>query len=472
MAALAGGLLAAPLAAEAQQPGKVWRVGVLLAFDSPNVEAFRQELRKLGYVEGRNLLIEYRSYEGKYDRLPALAAGLLNLKPGSDPRGGTASEFSSQSGDHHGAHCLRRRRRPGRSGARLKSRAPGGNLTGFATLVPEEFGAKEVQLLMEAVPAAARMAVLIRPESAMHRAFLPQTVAAAKKFNLRLQILEVQTPNELDSAFAAATRERADAMQVYGDFLFSAHRTQIVALAAKSRLPVLYLYKEDVVARGLMSYGPILSDMLRRAAEETLQEDGWPDGHDRQAGPRERLLAEPVLALLRAGGGVLDAHLRDGHLGHVDQGGYPDLPGDRRHDHGCLQIPGGHRHAEVDPPAAFDDPIDVDRFEQVSGHHLGASRPQGRRSFVLAVNHGANRKPAIEEQAGHGSPDRAELTGCPGDEDRSVIVHTTSLPFAELFASNALDLSRPDYDYTALAGRCWRLPVPDLPPMSHPSLRD
>jgi len=81
MAALAGGLLAAPLAAEAQQPGKVWRVGVLLAFDSPNVEAFRQELRKLGYVEGRNLLIEYRSYEGKYDRLPALAAGLLNLKP-------------------------------------------------------------------------------------------------------------------------------------------------------------------------------------------------------------------------------------------------------------------------------------------------------------------------------------------------------------------------------------------------------
>jgi len=208
------------------------------------------------------------------------------------------------------------------------------------------------------------------------------------------------------------------------------------------------------------------------AKEETFQEDGWPDGHDRQAGPRERLLAEPVLALLRAGGGVLDAHLRDGHLGHVDQGGYPDLPGDRRHDHGCLQIPGGHRHAEVDPPAAFDDPIDVDGFEQVSGHHLGASRPQGRRSFVLAVNHGANRKPAIEEQAGHGSPDRAELTGCPGDEDRSVIVHTTSLPFAELFASNALDLSRPDYDYTALAGRCWRLPVPDLPPMSHPSLRD
>src|SRR5215469_12732150 len=133
------------------------------------------------------------------------------------------------------------------------------------------------------------------------------------------------------------------------------------------------------------------------AKEETLQEDGWPDGHDRQAGPRERLLAEPVLALLRARGLVLDAHLGDGHLGHVDQGGYPDFPGDRRHDHGCLQIPGGHGHAEVDPPAALSDPKDIGRFEQVSGHDLGASGPQRRRSFVLAMDHGADRKPAIEE---------------------------------------------------------------------------
>src|SRR5262252_668077 len=157
------------------------------------------------------------------------------------------------------------------------------------------------------------------------------------------------------------------------------------------------------------------------AKEETLQEDGWPDSHDRQAGPCERLLAEPVLALLRARGGVLNAHLGDGHLGHVNQGGHPDLPGDRRHDHGCLQIPSGNRHAEVDSQAAFNDPLDVGRFEQVSGHHLGASGSQGCRSFVLAVNHGADRKPAIEEQ--------------PGDEDGSNISHATFLPFAELLAS-------------------------------------
>src|SRR5262249_51431992 len=113
----------------------------------------------------------------------------------------------------------------------------------------------------------------------------------------------------------------------------------------------------------------------------------------------------------------------------------PDLPGDRSHGRGCLQIPGGHRHTEIDTPAALDDPIYVGRFEQISGHHLGASGSQGCCSFVLAVDHGADGKPAIEEQAGHGSPDAPELTGCPGDEDGSGIGHATFLPFAQLLAS-------------------------------------
>jgi len=242
-------LLAAPLAAEAEQAGKVWRIGVLLASDSPNVEAFRQELRKLGYVEGRNILIEYRWHEGKYDRLPALAAELVNLKPDlilvAGPQPTLALKAATTTVPIVLAH-------------------PGGNLTGFATLVPEEFGAKQVQLLRVAVPAAARMSVLIRPENPMHRTYLPQTVAAAKKLSMRLQILEARTPTELDSAFAAATREHADVLLVLADNLFNAHRTQIVALAAKSRLPTLYLWKEDVLAGGLMSYAPLLSDMFRR----------------------------------------------------------------------------------------------------------------------------------------------------------------------------------------------------------------
>jgi hypothetical protein len=121
----------------------------------------------------------------------------------------------------------------------------------------------------------------------------------------------------------------------------------------------------------------------------------------------------------------------DGHLRHVDQGVHPDFPGDRRHSHARLQIPGRHGHAEVNPPATADHPINVARFEEVSKHHLGTSGPQGRCAVVLAADHGANRKPAIEEQAGHGSPDRPELTGRPRYEDRSVIRHGISLPVAE-----------------------------------------
>jgi hypothetical protein len=113
-----------------------------------------------------------------------------------------------------------------------------------------------------------------------------------------------------------------------------------------------------------------------------------------------------VLPLLTARGGVLDAHLGDRHLRHIDQGIHPDFPRDRRHGHGRLQVPGGHGHTEVDPPTAADDPIGIGWFEKVSDHHLGASGPQSRRPIVLAVDHGANRKTVIEEQAGHGSPDR------------------------------------------------------------------
>src|SRR5262249_29755984 len=229
------GLLAAPLAAEAQQAGKVWRIGVLLASDSPNVEAFRQELRKLGYVEGRNILIEYRWHEGKYDRLPALAAELVNLRLDLILVSGSQPTLALKAATTTVPEIFAGNADPVGLGLVSSLAHPGGNLTGLAILVPEEFGAKQVQLLKEAVPAAARMAVLIHRENPMHRAYLPQTVAAAKKLNIRLQILEARTPSELDSGFAAATRERADAMQVYADLLFNTHRTRILALAAKSR---------------------------------------------------------------------------------------------------------------------------------------------------------------------------------------------------------------------------------------------
>ena len=130
-------------------------------------------------------------------------------------------------------------------------------------------------------------------------------------------------------------------------------------------------------------------------------------------------LAEPVLPLLRARGGVLDAHLGDGHLGHVDQRVHSEFPGDRRHRHGRLQVTGGHGHPEVDPPGAAEGAVHVRRFEEVADHHLGPGGPQRRRPLVLTADQGADRQPAVEEQVGDSPPDSAELPGGPGDEDRS-----------------------------------------------------
>ncbi len=175
-----------------------------------------------------------------------------------------------------------------------------------------------------------------------------------------------------------------------------------------------------------------VADALGGKRQKAFQKHRRPDGDDRQPRPREHLLAEPVLSLLRARGGVLDAHLGDGHLGHVDQGVHSKFPSDRRHGHRCLQVPGGHGHAEENPPTAANDPIDVGRVEQVSDDDLGASGPQGRRPVVLAADHGANRKPAMEEQAGHGSPDCPELTGCPRYKDPLSAMRLPSLSLNDI----------------------------------------
>src|SRR5215470_6037156 len=202
VSSLTGGLPAAPLTAEAQQARRVWRIGMLVNSDGPLVEVFRQELRNLGYIEGRNTLVEYRWHEGKVERLPALAAELVNLKLDLIVAGGPQPTLALKAATKTVPIVFVAVADPVGLGLGSSLAHPGGNLTGLATLVPEEFGTKQVELLKQTVPAAVRMAVLIHPENPMHRAFLPQTVAAAKKLSMRLQILEARTPNELDSAFA------------------------------------------------------------------------------------------------------------------------------------------------------------------------------------------------------------------------------------------------------------------------------
>jgi len=266
LGAVTGSLLAAPLAAEAQQRGKVWRIGVLSTADGPEWEAFRQALRALGYVEGQNMFIEYRWHAGKFENLPALAADLVKLnvdvivtagpQPTRAARAATASipiVFVTV-GDPVGlglAESLAR---------------PGGNITGFQTLVQGGFGGKQLELLKEAVPTIVRVAVLMIPSNPLHRPYLEETGAAADALKLKLHVVEARTADDLDKAFEAAVRERADAMHVYGDSITFLHRKRVADLALQSRLPTIYLFKPNVEAGGLMSYGPSEPDMYRRAA--------------------------------------------------------------------------------------------------------------------------------------------------------------------------------------------------------------
>ena len=257
--------LAAPLAAEAQPPTKVPRIGVLWPVsDDPTLEAFRQGLRSLGYIEGQNLLIEYRYAGGKDALLPDLAAQLVHLNPdviltwtvvGARVAKQATATIPIVSGSMSD---------PVAAGLVASLARPGGNLTGLTSLTPQ-LSAKRLQLISEVVPGLPRVAVLSTPNPTAQLG-LRETEVAARSLGVRLQALDVRSPDDLDSAFSAIVRERAGAVIVLADALFIQHRKRLVDLAAKHRLPAIYFGKEHVDAGGLMSYAPSFPDMFRRAA--------------------------------------------------------------------------------------------------------------------------------------------------------------------------------------------------------------
>ncbi len=260
-ATLALGLLAAPLAAPAQQaPGKTARIGVLGRVSLP-FDAFREGLRELGYVEGQNIAIEYRFADGKDERLPGLAAELVRLKVDvivavSPPATEAAKQATSTipivfpvSGD------------PVAEGFVASLARPGGNLTGLATIGPELLG-KQLELLKAVAPKVSRVAMLQNPSQQVQR----QAEDAARALGVQLQVLKARTPSEIEAAFAAMRSQRAGGVLVMRDSVFFAQRTQIVALAAKSRLPAVYGFREQAEAGGLMAYGASTPQLFRRAA--------------------------------------------------------------------------------------------------------------------------------------------------------------------------------------------------------------
>ena len=264
---LAGSLLAAPLAAEAQQAGKVRRVGFLGVFAGPNFDAFRQALRELGWVEGQNIVIDYRSTEGRLDRLPDLAVELVRLKVDIIVAEGTQGVAAAKNATETiPIVMISGSADPVGLGFIASLARPGGNVTGLSYSVGPEIAGKGLELLKEAVPKIHRVAILSNPTNPVQPLFIRELKVAARSLEVQLQLLEARGPDEFDGAFAAMTKERVGALLVVPDSMFIFHRTRLADLAARSRLPAAYGSKADVEAGGLMSYGPSFRELWRRAA--------------------------------------------------------------------------------------------------------------------------------------------------------------------------------------------------------------
>ena len=265
---LAASILISFLPVEAQQPKKVPRIGYLSnasAANSPRLEAFRQGLHELGYVEGKNIVIEYRYAEGKLNRLPALAAELVRLNvdiivTGASSPTGAAKEATAtipivmtNDGDPVGAGFVTSLARPG------------GNVTGLANFNPELSG-KRVELLKEIIPQLIRVAVFGTSTTPGNEQALREVELAAGALKVKLLYLDIQGPKDIETVFRAASKGRADAILVLSGPLLNSHRTQIVGLAAKNRLPAIYPNSFWTEVGGLMTYSVSRTDMDRRAA--------------------------------------------------------------------------------------------------------------------------------------------------------------------------------------------------------------
>jgi putative ABC transport system substrate-binding protein len=262
---LASGLLASPFTTFAQLPTKLTRIGVLGNDDGPAWESFRQGLRELGYVDGRNVTMEWRWSEGMTDRMPALALELVQLKVdilvvGGGPPGARAAMRATSTipivlpvvGD------------PVAAGLVSSLARPGGNVTGLS-MMNTEISSKRVELLKQIQPTIKRVAVLRDPS--VRSADWDATQTAARLLGLRLQLLDAGRPEELPEAFETATKARAEAVIVLSSGMFNSQRRRLVDLASQSRLIAVYDQRQFPDDGGLISYGPNLLDMNRRAAK-------------------------------------------------------------------------------------------------------------------------------------------------------------------------------------------------------------
>ncbi len=271
IAAMTGGLLAAPLAAGAQQATKITRIGYLatgLATSPHLTEAFRQGLRDLGYIEGRNVVIEYRSAGDKIEGLAALAAELVALKVDVIVAPDTPAALAAKQAARTLPIVFTYVADPVTSGLVTTVARPGGNVTGLSVLGPELVG-KRLERLKQAVPGVSRVAVLWQPGGVVEgteKERLKRAEVAGLALGVQIQFVGVRSPEDFDRAFSEMTRAHAGALTVLPTAMLVNERKRVVELAAKNRLPAIYPWREFVDAGGLMAYGPDLADSFRRAA--------------------------------------------------------------------------------------------------------------------------------------------------------------------------------------------------------------
>jgi len=268
MAMSAIAILTAPLAAEAQQPVRVPRIGFL--WPSPPSErqylldAFRQGLRELGYIENQNIVVEVRSAEGKYDRLPALATELVHLKVDVIVTTASPATKAAQQATKTIPIVMAVVVDPVATGFIASLARPGGNITGVSIMASDLVG-KQLDLLKQVVPIF-QVVVLWNPANPGNAPQLREAEVAARKLGVRLKPLEARNPDDLDNAFAAMTKERPSGLIVLVDTMLVGHRARLADLAAKSRIPAIYGLRDHVEAGGLMAYSANLTEMYRRAA--------------------------------------------------------------------------------------------------------------------------------------------------------------------------------------------------------------
>jgi ABC-type uncharacterized transport system substrate-binding protein len=257
-------MLAVAVIAEAQQAEKVFRIGYLGTSGSGPPRAFRQGLRDFGYVEGRNVVIEFRTRRGK-SGWSELADELVGLKVDVIVASGAGAVTAAKNASATTPIVMEQVNDPIALGLVASLAHPGGNITGISNLSPELSG-KRLELLKEVIPKVYRVAALTSRRGAAMQTSIKETEAAAQSLRLQLQLLEVKEADEIESAFDAAKKQRADALvQIQASF-FEPHQQRIIDLAAKYRLPAMYNNRDDVEIGGLMSYGPDREEMNRRVA--------------------------------------------------------------------------------------------------------------------------------------------------------------------------------------------------------------